>query len=166
MKIIPPVSTSGNTDPRNLGMLNESHPNQLKVSIVLQVVFGSPSRFCAGSGVCRVFPETVNISASWPCPVWTGQLHWLASCRSFQLSFSLEQFTSAEINKWFPEGWFLIEEAFPLPLWLASLLGEHHCLIPAGRYPCKIQDTLTINLKIAKRLKKKHPVNHRLQRGA
>lgn len=166
MKIIPPVSTLGNTDPENLGISNESLPNQRKVGILLQVVFGSPSRLCAGSGVCRVFPETVNISDSWLCPVWAGRLNWLASCRSLQLSFSLEQFTSAEINKWFPNGWFLIEEAFPLPLWLASILGEQNYLIPAGCYPCEIQDTVTINLKIAKQVTKPSTAKNRLRKGA
>lgn len=166
MKIIPPVSTSGNTDPSNLGMSSKSRPNQLKISIVLQVVFGSPSRICAGSGVCKMLPQNVEIPEFWLCPVWTGQLHWHAATKSLQLSFPRQQFAATDIEQWFSDGNFLVEEDFFLPLWLAKLLGKNHYAIPAGRYPCEIATNLTINLKIDRQKKHQHHADQRLLRGA
>ena len=166
MKITSPVSTSGNTDPSNLGISSKPHPNQLKVSIVLQVVFGSPSRVCAGSGVCKMLPQNVKIPDFWLCPVWTGQLHWHAATKSLQLSLPREQFADTDIDHWFSGGHFLVDEDFPLPLWLTKLLGKNHYAIPAGCYPCEIATNLAINLKIARQKKYPHPADQQLLKGA
>lgn len=166
MKYILPVHTPGNTAPSNSERLHESVSSQLRISIALQVVFGSPSRTCAGSGVCKMLPQTVNIPEYWLCPVWTGQLHFHVSRKSLKLSFPLEQFTSSDLDKWFSDGKFRMEEAFPLPLWIAKLLGVNDYAIPAGRYTYKKHKNLTINLKINKQEKCQQQAVRWLSRGA
>ncbi|WP_367391083.1 hypothetical protein [Lewinella sp. LCG006] len=149
-----------------MDMLDESGTNQLSTSIALQVVFGSPSRGCAGSGVCKMLPHTVILPKDWLCPVWAAHLYWYAFSNTFQLSFPLAQFTQSDRNKWFAEDKFLLEEAFTLPLWLAKLLGENNYSIPAGSYPCETHSKLTINFKIAKQKNSLTRTRQRLLRGA
>jgi hypothetical protein len=123
MKIIPPNSTLG------------------EIKIDLQVVFGSPSRACAGSGVCKMLPHCTGIPDTWSCHVWKGELHYLANDET-KLNLSLnQQLADPALKKWFSAATFCVEEAFQLPLWLSSRLGKGRWFIPAGEYPYILQDS-------------------------
>lgn len=134
-----------------------------EIKIDLQVVFGSPSRSCAGSGVCKMLPHKTAIPDAWSCHVWQGQLHFFAN-DEMKLNLSLnQQLADALLKEWFSTETFLVEEEFQLPLWLSSRLGRGRWFIPAGCYPFVSQGSLTVELKVEKvEMSRKVPREHYL----
>ena len=121
-----------------------------EIKIDLQVVFGSPSRGCAGSGVCKMLPHKTTIPDTWSCRVWQGRLHFFAN-DEMKLNLSLnQQLADPFLKEWFSTETFLVEEDFQLPLWLSSHLGRGRWFIPAGCYPFESQGSLTVELKVEK----------------
>lgn len=114
--------------------------------IDLQVVFGSPSRACVGTGVCKMLPKLFTPPAEWSCRAWPGKLRYSEE-GNLMLSFSFEQFSSAEIAKWFSGDRFLLEEEFQLPLWLCSQLKKTRLALPKGGYAYTTQQLITITFK-------------------
>ncbi|WP_373548437.1 hypothetical protein [Haliscomenobacter sp.] len=97
-----------------------------------QVVFGTPSRDCSGSGICKVYTihaaKHLNIS----CEMVPARL--AVSDKDLLLSFSEVDCTESLRQKQFRGMHFWVEEAFQLPSWLAQKLNIPAAFIPAGGY--------------------------------
>jgi hypothetical protein len=100
-----------------------------------EVVFGTPSQNCAGSGVCFVSPYRPHSKLrDFSCPraearLLTGTDNYFSVCfRRADLSPSL-------IEKYFSEDFLWIDESFKIALTLSKRLGLRKNCVPAGRYP-------------------------------
>ena len=105
-------------------------------SLRLSAVFGTPTRNCAGSGLCRLLPRAFSERSSLPCPAWPATLLWGYKKR---VILFFEDQHSDLIAPNFPEGFFCLEAPFRFPLWLCKKLNLQSAEIPAGWYPVDCQ---------------------------
>ena len=97
--------------------------------LAVQVVFGSPSKDCQGSGICKLFTLHAQEGMNSPCAVVAGEL-LLTEC-SIALLVAIVSLPAQHI-----EGRnFIMEEEFVLPAWLNKLHATTSPrYIPAGAY--------------------------------
>ena len=100
-----------------------------------QVVFGTPSRDCSGSGICKVYTihaaKRLNISCE------MVRVRFALQGMDLQLCFSEQECTDQLIKKHFCNDHFLVAEHFQLPGWLSRKLDIQAAFIPNGSYPIK-----------------------------
>ena len=112
---------------------------QVVYDIKAEVVFGSPGRGCAGSGVCRLIPfQKLKIGFN-PCPRLEAKIEW-HNDGCLDLIFDVAKLTNEELLKWFSNPYFLVEEDFFFPLWFQHKLGQKNIYIPKGRYPFVVKN--------------------------
>lgn len=104
-----------------------------ELTIAAQVVFGSPSRNCAGSGVCKMLPITTTVNDTWHCPLVPVNLRW-SSVGVLQLSLRLSDLSITHQRRWFAKPCFWVEERFVLPLWFSKYHQVRNWVIPPGHY--------------------------------
>lgn len=98
----------------------------------MEVVFGTPSKNCAGAGICLIanrFPDSYKI----PCPHAPAIIHYLPG-RELVFRFRKKQISEAAVRKYFNESHFLVEESFALPKQLVKRWQLPKMQIPAGKY--------------------------------
>jgi len=98
-----------------------------------QVIFGTPSRDCSGSGICKVYTIHAAKRLQIACEMVSARL--AVSDKDLLLSFSEAECTESLRQKQFRGLNFLVEEAFQLPSWLTQKLDIPAAFIPAGEYP-------------------------------
>ncbi len=98
-----------------------------------QVVFGTPSRDCSGSGICKLYTIHAAKHLHIACEMVPARL--AASGKALHLSFSEADCTESLRQKQFKGLHFLVEEAFQLPSWLTQKLNIPAAFITAGGYP-------------------------------
>lgn len=98
------------------------------------VVFGSPKRNCAGSGICRMLARTGARRAPFSCP---SQATLLRALRPdwLLLECSVEGISPEQWDLLFGGSRFRVETTFRLPLTITRPLFGHRVEIPAGNYP-------------------------------
>ncbi|WP_421797556.1 hypothetical protein [Haliscomenobacter sp.] len=97
-----------------------------------QVVFGTPSRDCSGSGICKLYTIHAAKHLQIACEIVPTRL--AVSDQDLYLSFSEADCTESLRQKQFKGLHFLVEEAFQLPSWLTQKLNIPAAVIPAGGY--------------------------------
>lgn len=106
-------------------------------TVYSQVVFGTPSRNCSGSGICKVYTihgaKRLNIS----CEMVSAKLTNLGT--HLKLSFSKTACSSQLIQQQFAQGNFTVEEDYVLPSWLTRKLNVPFTCISKGTYPVQVQ---------------------------
>ncbi len=119
---------------------------QCTIDILAEVIFGSPGRACAGSGVCRLIPFHKLSSWKSPCPRFDANIQLFDNER-LDIILDLKLINRESLLKWFSNTYFLVEEDFFFPLWLQHKLGQTNIYIPAGKYSFLFKnDQLIINL--------------------
>lgn len=119
--------------------INRRKPLLSRVCIKAEVVFGSPGRGCAGSGVCRLIPFQQMDKWNETCSKFETKINWY-SHGSLDFILDLSKFNSDERYTWFSDPCFLVEEDFRFPLWFQYELGQKNMYIPAGKYPYSIKE--------------------------
>ena len=113
---------------------NEPSAVQKRPKIIdSQVVFGTPSRDCSGSGICKLYTIHAAKRLHIACEMVPARL--AASGKDLHLSFSEADCTESLRQKQFKGLHFLVEEAFQLPSWLTQKLNIPAAFITAGGYP-------------------------------
>lgn len=97
-----------------------------------QVVFGTPSRDCSGSGICKVY--TIHAAKRLQIACEMVPARFAVSDQDLLISFSEAECSESLKQKQFRDMHFWIEEAFQLPSWLAQKLEIPAAFIPAGGY--------------------------------
>lgn len=98
--------------------------------LATQVVFGSPSKNCQGSGICKLYTLHAQEGMDSPCAVVAGEL--LLTEWHMVLLVPVGSLPAQHING---EN-FIMEEGFVLPVWLNKLqTTTAPRYIPAGAYP-------------------------------
>ena len=112
--------------------LNASWETQIKVKS--EVVFGSPSQNCSGSGICFVAAYRPYRPLRWSCP---RTLSLLSSDNPYRFSmhFRREDLSPDLQQKYFNSPVFCIEEPVMLAKSLCKSLGLAHETLPRGTYP-------------------------------
>ena len=101
--------------------------------VEMEVVFGTPSKNCAGAGVCLI----ANRSAYWQtiaCPHAPVIIHYLPEGQ-LVFRFRKRHLRSEAFSPFFQGEEFQVDEAFLLPQRLQRLWNLETDRIPAGRYP-------------------------------
>lgn len=103
-----------------------------------QVVFGTPSRNCSGSGICKVYTihgaKRLNISCEMVKVCLT------LSKNQLYLSFSKSACSEQLIQQQLTSGQFEIEENFELPSWLNRKFKSPALYVPKGSYPLQLKN--------------------------
>ena len=99
----------------------------------MEVVFGTPSSACAGSGVCKMLPAGFSISKPIACPTFMVRAQFTST--TVILSLSTNQLTSEQWSFWFNSTYFIVEEDFTIPAWIRRKLQSAPLTIRAGCYP-------------------------------
>lgn len=99
----------------------------------MEVVFGTPSRNCSGTGICMIasrLPQGQDI----PCPHAPAIIHCDPSGHELVFRFRKQRLTDRVVQEYFSSSYFLVEEAFSLPQRLIRMWGLPMSSIPPGRY--------------------------------
>jgi len=98
-----------------------------------QVVFGTPSRDCSGSGICKLYTihaaKHLNIS----CEMVRARL--ALSDEHLQLSFSEALCSERLLMQHFSNAHFAMDENFVLPSWLSHKFQRLAGFVSHGEYP-------------------------------
>lgn len=106
--------------------------NQTKIKA--EIVFGSPSMGCKGSGVCKVLPAAAA-STDWKCPHATA---WISIYKSncIRMAFLKSSMTPKQINTYFRWHLFQVFESVSMPLFVEKRLHAiQGFTIRPGIYP-------------------------------
>lgn len=111
-------------------MLPESPCFRLEVAA--GVIFGTPSKQCAGNGICMITKPDAASLLSAHCQLFLVMITLLADGH---LSF---RFPKSGLNvaayPHFQSGFLLVEEPFVIPRWILRAWGKPRTRIPPGRY--------------------------------
>jgi len=100
----------------------------------VEVVFGTPSRNCEGSGICMV-TERFPIGYTVPCPHTRAIIYCDTESRELVFRFPRRHVTEQIERRFFAGSFFVVEEPFPIPLRLRRKWGIEGKCVPQGRYP-------------------------------
>lgn len=114
--------------------------------LAADVVFGSPNRNCAGSGICRVtapIAQEMQTIGSWGCHRAIALVR-LAAPQVLAFHFVIQSMCRKAMEQHFSAGFFLVEAPFEFkPDFWAKGQG---IIVPPGAYPIvRSQDYLTVN---------------------
>ncbi|MEZ4942638.1 MAG: hypothetical protein R3D58_17320 [Saprospiraceae bacterium] len=99
-----------------------------------EIVFGSPSTGCKGSGVCKVVP-VLTTARDWKCPHATA---WISVTPEGKLrvAFQKSSLTLRQIRCYFRWQLFQVFEPFQMPYYIQQKLNASQTLIiQPGIYP-------------------------------
>lgn len=112
------------------------------------VVFGSPRRNCAGSGICRIIAWSDLAHQTAKCPQYRARLYKIQA-QELLLEIPLAAMPRWQFDQLFSGPNFVVEATFRLPLPITRTLFGHRTEIAAGEYPFVIrQDILTIRFPL------------------
>ena len=114
--------------------LQPSLPPQLMLrqEVRMEVVFGTPSQNCIGSGVCMVMSRLPRTRVL-PCPHAPARVSYQSERLVFR--FSKSEVTRKDALKHFGSSFFLVNEPFSLPVLAKRHLGLPGVWVQAGLYP-------------------------------
>lgn len=102
--------------------------------VEMEVVFGTPSKNCAGAGVCMLTNRFTN-GHTVPCPHAPAIVHFPpGGNRELVFRFRKRYLTERILSGYFSSEFFVVEEAFRLPLQMVRRLGLPVRSIRPGRY--------------------------------
>jgi hypothetical protein len=101
------------------------------------VVFGSPRRNCAGSGICRIVAWSDLATKSTQCPQYRARLY-KSQPQELLLEVPLTNMPRRQFDQLFFGPHFVVEATFRLPLSITRTLFGHRTEIAAGEYPYTI----------------------------
>lgn len=105
-----------------------------KTRIKADIVFGSPSTGCKGSGVCTVVPATQMSSKALKCPHATAWIS-MTNQRKLRFSFIKSSMTEQQIKCYFRWNLFQIFESVAMPLFVQNRIGPYRpMIIKSGIY--------------------------------
>lgn len=103
-----------------------------------QVIFGTPSRNCSGSGICKVYTIHGARRLTISCEMVMARLAFWDT--QLQMSFSIKACSEQLLQKQFGNGSFLMEEIFHLPSWLNRKWNNPAAFVPVGTYPIECRN--------------------------
>jgi hypothetical protein len=116
--------------------------------LVADVVFGSPSNNCAGSGICRVtapIAQEMGQGGHWGCHRAIALVRTTPGVLAFH--FVLQSMCREAIEQHFSGGYFLVESPFVFrpDYWVP----EQGIQVQPGAYPvARSQDYLTVSFRL------------------
>jgi hypothetical protein len=133
-------------------MVDTSQPKQqgMAAGIRTEVIFGTPSQNCIGSGICMIMSR-LPVRQPLRCPHAPAWIYFEQDQLVFR--FSKSAMLREEVKSRFSTPWFLVMESFQLPRHFARQLGLPSSWVPPGLY--KVTETnqdwfLTFQLKTEK----------------
>lgn len=100
--------------------------------VEMEVVFGTPSKNCTGSGICMVASRLP--AQQWiPCPHAPVVIHYDPG-HELVFRFRKQRLPEIVVQDYFSSKEFLVEEPFSLPVRLIRMWGLQQTHIPAGYY--------------------------------
>jgi hypothetical protein len=100
--------------------------------IAASVVFGTPSKRCAGNGICIITKPDAVSRLSISCQIFLALISFLSDgrlCVRIPKS-GLQVAPPPHLQT----GFLLVEEPFTIPRWLLRAWGKPRIRIPPGRY--------------------------------
>lgn len=101
--------------------------NRTGLYLKSEIVFGSLSTGCKGSGVCKVLPTGLS-DIVWKCPRAMGYISIVEPGR-LRIEFIKSSMTQAEIRRYFRWGLFQVFEPYAMPRFVRRHLKVNDSLI-------------------------------------
>lgn len=108
-----------------------------KLELRMEVVFGTPSQNCIGSGVCMVMHQ-LPPNQILRCPNAPAWISYDKNLLVFR--FPQSEMLRADAVSRFSSSWFFVQESFQLPRYTARRLGMPIHWVSPGLYP--IEETV------------------------
>ena len=117
---------------------NRINTLQLSTPVYVEVVFGVAGKNCDGVGICKILPlEQVRVH--WKCPSARAWLY-AAPQGSIHLVFDKSTLPPAFLDRYFLDQTFPVEEAYPFPNTLLSLLNLNAFTVKPGQYSVQVSE--------------------------
>lgn len=100
--------------------------------VEMEVVFGTPSKNCAGAGICLIanrFPQGYEIA----CPHAPALIHYVSG-QELVFRFRKRWLSATAVQTYFKSDHFLVDEGFSLPQRLVRQWNLPLDCVPPGRY--------------------------------
>jgi len=117
---------------------NNTMPPQHAIRIRVEVIFGAPGKNCLGAGICQLLiVEPVRVR--WKCPSTRA---WLCANLdgSIGLCFDRRTLLRDDCERYFAGQLFHIEETYPLPKAILSMLNRGDFTMDSGQYSVEVSD--------------------------
>jgi hypothetical protein len=132
MNCAPPLSV--------MGIEQKSRLDSVYKKEVVEVIFGTPSKNCAGMGVCMVARPNTRLLQRVVCPGVLSTLSYQHEQIVFE--FQYRHINPIVIKQRFLEPCFWVEEPFMLPLYLVRKWSLPTRWIAPGAYPIFYQNDI------------------------
>jgi len=99
----------------------------------MEVVFGTPSRNCSGTGICMIASQLPQGHII-PCPHAPAIIHCDPLGHELVFRFRKQRLPDMVVQDYFSSNIFVVEEAFSLPQRLIRMWDLPIGSIPPGRY--------------------------------
>ncbi len=127
-------STGKNAQTQYSRLPVESKENTTQKRLKSEIVFGSLSTGCKGSGVCKVVPSSIEVKG-WKCPHATAWIS-LSPEGKIRIEFIKNSMTIQEIRRYFRWQLFQVFEAYAMPSFVRNNLEiPRPLVIQPGIYP-------------------------------
>jgi len=114
----------------------ESKENTTQKRLRSEIVFGSLSTGCKGSGVCKVVPSRIEVK-DWKCPHAAAWIS-LSPEGKIRIEFIKKSMTVQELRRYFRWQLFQVFEAYAMPAFVRNGLDTPgHLIIQPGIYAVK-----------------------------
>lgn len=101
------------------------------LEVEMEVVFGSPSQNCGGSGICMMISRLPKARVL-PCPHARASVAVVGN--SLRFRFAKSQMMEQYARRYFSTGYFEVFEAYQVPLRISRSLGRLGLMVRPGKY--------------------------------
>lgn len=110
--------------------------NPARTKLKLEIVFGSLSASCKGSGICKVVPFGIQ-TEDWKCPHASAWVYITTEAR-LRIEFIKHSMFQQYIRRYFRWHLFQVQEAFEMPLFVEKRLKvSEKIIVRPGVYSVK-----------------------------
>lgn len=104
------------------------------VVIRCEIIFGSPSMDCRGTGICKIISTEERSGHAGACASFPAYIAARHDGNGLLIFFSKQQLSDAAFSRHFPENTLSMNEACPVPEFIQTGLETDISSISAGKY--------------------------------
>lgn len=104
------------------------------VVIRCEIIFGSPSMDCRGTGICKIISTEERSGHAGACASFPAYIAAQRDGNRLLIFFSKQQLSDAAFSRHFPENTLSMNEACPVPEFIQTGLETDISSISAGKY--------------------------------
>lgn len=118
----------------HFGATTEINNKPSRIKLKSEIIFGSPSTGCKGSGVCKVVPASIPVQ-DWKCPHALAWIYLLDNAK-IRFEFIRSSMSEQQYKRYFRWQLFQVYEPYPMPIFIEKKLKvKQNLIVLPGIYP-------------------------------